>query len=78
MPPLASSLTIFQTSMRASGSSPVVGSSRKMICGFPTRLKAMSSLRRMPPEYVDALRSAASDKPKRLSKSSATCRGFLR
>src|SRR5262245_4245426 len=50
VPLLASSLTVFQTSRRASGSSPVVGSSRKMSCGFPTRLMAMSSLRRIPPE----------------------------
>ncbi len=64
--------------MRASGSSPVVGSSRKMICGFPTRLMARSSLRRMPPEYVDTLRFAASVKPKRDSKSSASWRGCLR
>src|SRR5688572_1542690 len=49
VPLLASSLTVFQTSMRASGPSPLVGSSRKMSCGFPTRLMAMSSLRRIPP-----------------------------
>jgi len=38
------------TSMRPSGSRPVVGSSRKMICGEPMRLMAMSRRRRMPPE----------------------------
>jgi hypothetical protein len=40
--------------MRAWGSSPVVGSSRKMIGGFPIRLIAMSRRRRMPPECVDS------------------------
>ncbi|WP_449290104.1 hypothetical protein [Nonomuraea zeae] len=35
---------------RLRGSSPVVGSSRKMICGSPTSVMARSSLRRMPPE----------------------------
>ena len=34
MPPPASSLMVFQTSSRPSGSSPVVGSSRKMTAGF--------------------------------------------
>ena len=32
------------------GSSPAVGSSRKMILGLPTSVMARSSLRRMPPE----------------------------
>src|SRR3984893_11665282 len=39
-----------QTSMRPSGSRPVVGSARKMIRGLPKRLMAMSRRRRMPPE----------------------------
>ena len=52
VPPPASFLMVFQTSSRPSGSSPVVGSSRKMTAGVPTRLMAMSSLRAMPPEYV--------------------------
>src|SRR5690348_14621302 len=78
MPLSASSFTTFHTSMRASGSSPVVGSSRKRIGGVPTRLMARSSLRRIPPEYVDTRRLAASVKPKRVSKSSATWRGCLR
>ena len=46
----ASRLMVCHTSMRAWGSSPVVGSSRKMTGGFPIRLIAMSSRRRMPPE----------------------------
>ena len=53
------------------GSSPVVGSSRKITGGFPMRLMAMSRRRRMPPEYVDTLRSAASVSWKRASRSSA-------
>jgi hypothetical protein len=35
---------------RLRGSSPVVGSSRKINAGSPTRVIARSSLRRMPPE----------------------------
>jgi hypothetical protein len=35
---------------RLRGSSPVVGSSRKMISGLPTSVMARSSFRRMPPE----------------------------
>src|SRR4029450_1526285 len=68
----ASSLTLSHTSMRACGSSPVVGSSRKITGGFPMRLMAMSRRRRMPPEYVATLRLAASVSWKRASRSSAT------
>jgi hypothetical protein len=57
----ASSLTLFHTSMRGCGSSPVVGSSRKITGGFPIRLMAMSSRRRMPPEYVATLRGRAGE-----------------
>ena len=64
--------------MRAWGSSPVVGSSRKMTGGFPMRLIAMSRRRRMPPEYVDTLRAAASVSSKRASRSSAIVPGSLR
>ena len=67
----ASSLTACHTSRRPSGSSPVVGSSRKMTGGFPMRLIAMSRRRRIPPEYVDTLRAAASVSAKRSSRSSA-------
>src|SRR3984957_6221395 len=56
VPPAASFLTACHTSVRASGSSPAVGSSRKMTGGFPMRLIAMSKRRRMPPEYIAALR----------------------
>ena len=42
--------TASHTSRRACGSRPVVGSSRKTSGGSPTRLMAMSSRRRMPPE----------------------------
>ena len=78
VPCSASSLTACHTSMRAWGSSPVVGSSRKMTGGFPMRLIAMSRRRRMPPEYVDTLRAAASVSAKRSSRSSAILPGFLR
>ena len=78
MPPPASSLTACHTSMRASGSSPAVGSSRKMTGGFPMRLIAMSRRRRMPPEYVDTLRLPASVSEKRLSRPSAIVPGSLR
>ena len=71
-------MTACHTSMRASGSSPVVGSSRKMTGGFPMRLIAMSRRRRMPPEYVDTLRAAASVSEKRSSRSSAIAPGSLR
>ena len=64
--------------MRACGSSPVVGSSRKMTGGFPMRLIAMSRRRRMPPEYVDTFRAAASVSEKRSSRSSAIAPGSLR
>ena len=67
----ASSLTLLHTSMRDCGSSPVVGSSRKITGGSPIRLIAMSRRRRIPPEYVDTRRSAASVSSKRASRSSA-------
>ena len=50
VPLWASSLMVSHTSIRAWGSRPVVGSSRKMTGGLPIRLIAMSSRRRMPPE----------------------------
>ena len=78
VPPSASSLTACHTSMRASGSSPAVGSSRKMTGGFPMRLIAMSRRRRMPPEYVATLRVPASVSEKRLSRSSAIAPGSSR
>ena len=71
MPCPASCLTLFHTSTRDCGSSPVVGSSRKITGGFPMRLMAMSRRRRMPPEYVDTRRPAASVSWKRASRSSA-------
>ena len=45
------------------GSSPVVGSSRKMSGGQEIRLAARSSLRRIPPENSESLRFAASVSP---------------
>ena len=73
VPRPASCLTLLCTSRRDSGSSPVVGSSRKITGGFPMRLMAMSRRRRMPPEYVATLRLAASVSWKRASRSSAIC-----
>ena len=67
----ASSSIACHTVTRACGSSPVVGSSRKITGGFPMRLIAMSRRRRIPPEYVATLRSAASASANRSSRSSA-------
>ncbi len=49
-----------------------------MTGGFPIRLIAMSSRRRMPPEYVDTGRVAASVSAKRSSRSSAIVAGFVK
>ena len=49
-----------------------------MTGGLPIRLIAMSSRRRMPPEYVAALRLPASVSEKRASRSSAIPPGFFR
>ena len=78
VPPSASSLTACHTSMRACGSSPVVGSSRKITGGFPIRLIAMSRRRRIPPEYVATFRAAASVSANRRSSSSAIVPGSCR
>ena len=78
VPALARSLMVCQTSTRACGSRPVVGSSRKMTGGLPIRLIAMSSRRRMPPEYVAAFRLPASVSEKRARRSSAIAPGFFR
>src|SRR6478752_3218754 len=67
VPRPASSCTVFHTSMRDCGSSPVVGSSRKSTGGSPMRLIAMSRRRRMPPEYVDTRRRPASTSSNRSS-----------
>lgn len=75
VPRAARSRTTCHTSMRACGSSPVVGSSRNTIGGLPMRLIAMSRRRRMPPEYVETLRSPAAVSEKRSSSWSATTRG---
>ena len=52
VPPAAIARTMSHTWLRLRGSRPVVGSSRKSSSGVTTRLAAMSSRRRMPPEYV--------------------------
>ncbi len=59
---------------RLRGSRPVVGSSMKSTLGCPTRLAPTSSRRRMPPEYVLAVRCAASARSKRSSTSCARLR----
>ena len=70
-PSAARSRMLSHTARRLRGSSPVVGSSRKITCGEPARVIARSSRRRIPPEYVDTCRPAASTRSNR-SSSSAT------
>mmetsp|Transcript_150505 Transcript_150505/g.262218 ORF Transcript_150505/g.262218 Transcript_150505/m.262218 type:complete len:90 (+) Transcript_150505:626-895(+) len=48
----------FHINRRDSGSTPVVGSSRKTILGLPTSAMPSESFRRVPPEKVWAWRSA--------------------
>ena len=67
-----------QISLRLRGSSPVVGSSRKSMRGRVSMLDARSSRRRMPPEYVFAVLSAASSSSKRASSSDARLRASVR
>ena len=64
-------LTISQTWFLLRGSSPVVGSSRKISSGVTTRLAAMSMRLRIPPEYFFTCRSAASARPNASSRSVA-------
>ena len=52
-PPATSSWIVCHMPRRLRGSSPAVGSSRKMTRGSPTSVMARSRRRRMPPEYVD-------------------------
>src|SRR5688572_9156687 len=68
--------TSSHTWLRPRGSRPVVGSSRKRICGIATRLAAMSIRRRMPPEYVDTCRGAASVSANASSSSAARSRDW--
>ena len=72
-PPAASPRMASHIVRRLRGSRPVVGSSRKITRGEPTKVMARSSRRRIPPEYVDAGRRAASTSSNR-SSSSATRR----
>src|SRR5205814_1535682 len=62
---------------RPRGSSPVVGSSRKMIGGEVISAPARSSRRRMPPEYVLTGRLAASSSENRSNNSRARSRAFF-
>ena len=77
LPASASDLIVSQVMLRLSGSSPVVGSSKKMMAGSPISPRAMSSLRRIPPEYVDVRRSAASVRPNCSNSASAVRAGFV-
>src|SRR5829696_6179616 len=61
----ASRLISRHMSARTSGSSPVVGSSRKSTSGSWTSPSATSSRRCIPPEYVFTIRSALGE-PERL------------
>ena len=58
VPSRRSSRTIAQISLRLRGSRPVVGSSRNRTRGRFSRLDAMSSRRRLPPEQVRAGRTS--------------------
>lgn len=70
-PWLTTARTMSQTWLRLRGSRPVVGSSMNITGGLTTRAAARSRRRRMPPEYVLAVRSAASVRWKRSSSSAA-------
>jgi len=63
--------TSSHTRLRLRGSSPVVGSSRNSRSGVTIRLAAMSSRRRIPPEYPPTVRPAASVRSNAASSSSA-------
>ena len=71
VPPATSSLMTSHSCCRLRGSRPVVGSSMNITGGETTRAAARSSRRRMPPEYVLAVRSAASARLNRSSSSPA-------
>ena len=61
--------TSAHTEARLTGSRPVVGSSRKSTSGLWTSAAARSSLRFMPPEYVETIASIASPMSTSLSRS---------
>ena len=73
-PSATSSRMVSHICPRVRGSSPVVGSSRKISGGRLIRLAARSSRRRMPPEYFAMALSPASSRPNRPSRSSAVVR----
>src|SRR5205085_2871400 len=70
VPSFTSSRMMSHISRRLLGSRPVVGSSRNRICGRPTRLAPRSRRRRIPPDYVFAVRCAAPLSSNRSSTSS--------
>ena len=67
-----------QSSLRARGSRPVVGSSRNSTSGRATSVAARSRRRRMPPEYVLTRRPPASARANCSSSSSARARATAR
>lgn len=69
VPPATSERTVSHMVRRLRGSSPVVGSSRKITWGSPTRVMARSSRRRIPPEKVAARFLATSAMSNRSSNS---------
>ena len=77
-PPATSSRISCHMLCRLRGSSPVVGSSRKMIRGLPTSVIARSSRRFMPPEYVIASFLPASTRSNCSSNSAARRRPSVR
>ncbi len=74
VPPATRPRTVSQTARRDRGSSPVVGSSRKMIEGSPTKVMARSRRLVIPPEYSATRRSAASVRSKSCSNRSTRSR----
>ena len=77
-PPATSSRMIPHIRTRLVGSRPVVGSSRKSTGGCVTSPAARSRRRRIPPEYVLRIRSAASASSNCSSRSAARARASRR
>src|SRR5450759_3174716 len=77
-PSVASSRMICHMVRRLRGSSPVVGSSRKITVGLPMSVIARSTRRRIPPEEVDSGLLAASVSSNRSSSSAIRRRPALR
>ena len=76
-PSAAKSRMVFHIWPRVRGSSPVVGSSRKIRAGLVIRLAARSRRRRMPPENCEMGRCAASVRSNCASRSSPVLCAFF-